>query len=156
MSDITWPKGSPMRKLRAHVKQHRDAILYGDVLVIDPASINVGYAVLQRGIIIERGTIEVDPELPIKMRLQEIANTLLEDESSYDVMAIERIRGRMAHAYLSFSIGAIMGSVDAPDCIEVPVNVWKAFVGKNHTKGDEEDAVAMAETLVVLATEEKE
>lgn len=149
---IKWPKGSDMARLRKQVEVNIDAILDGTFLAIDPASIRVGYAIFQAGVYKESGTIELNDREPINMRLRDLAFTLDKD-GKYDLLAIERIRGQMAHAYLKFSIGAIMAGVNTPSCIEVPINAWKAVAGKDYKKSDEGDAEMIGLTLITLAEE---
>jgi Holliday junction resolvasome RuvABC endonuclease subunit len=144
-----------MHKFTQEVKANSEAILNGDILAIDPASITIGYAVAKKGKVTDSGIIKLDAKAPINERMQDIVDTLRADEK-YDVLAVEMIRGKMAHVYLKWSVGAIVGGAKAPVCIEVPINAWKAVAGKDHKKSDNADAVAMAETLIALAKELKE
>lgn len=154
-SEIKWPKGSYMATLRKQVREHNDLILNGSMIAIDPASVRSGYAVTEAGKIIEQGVITVPATLDVGKRLQYIVNTLQEDRE-YDVLAIELIRGKMAHAFLKFAVGAIMGGVKVQHHIEVPIIAWKAVAGKGYVKEDSEDAAMIARTVVLLAKEESE
>lgn len=152
MSEIKWPRGLQMATLKKLAQQHRYKILNGTMLAIDPASINVGYAVTKKGEVVETGTINLNPRAEIHHRLQELVNILRAD-GQYDVLAIELIRGKMAHAYLNFSVGAILGAVNTDVFMEVPINAWKALAGSNHTKSDANDAEMIAKTVITIAKE---
>lgn len=149
---IRWPNGNHMNALRKQVSANIDSILKGTILAIDPASIRLGYAVAKRGEIVEQGTIELDQKAHIGDRLKDIVN-ILQNDAEYDVLAIEMIRGQMAHAFLKFSVGAAMGGAKAHTHIEVPINAWKAVAGKGHEKDDASDAAMIAKTIITLALE---
>jgi Holliday junction resolvasome RuvABC endonuclease subunit len=144
-----------MMHFKKQVQENLDTILNGTILAIDPASVRLGYAVAKKGEVVDQGVIELDSKAPINQRLQDIVYTLQNDKE-YDILAVEMIRGKMAHVFLKFSVGAVMGGAKAPVCIEVPINVWKAVAGKDHKKSDTNDAIAMAETLIALAEELQE
>ena len=103
MSDIKWPKGKDHAYLIKEVGKHIDVILNGTFIAIDPASITLGYAVSKSGIVTEQGEIALNARAPINHRLQELVTTL-QNDGEYGILAIERIRGNMAHAYLKFSV----------------------------------------------------
>jgi Holliday junction resolvasome RuvABC endonuclease subunit len=155
MSNIKWPRGSHHHHFKKQISENIDTILNGTILAIDPASVRLGYAVTKKGKVTDQGVIELDQKAPINQRLQDIVYTLQKDKD-YDILAVEMIRGKMAHVYLKFSVGAIIGGARAPVCIEVPIHSWKAYAGKEHKKSDDSDAVAMAETLIALAKEIKD
>jgi Holliday junction resolvasome RuvABC endonuclease subunit len=144
-----------MNHLRKQVRENLDLILEGTILAIDPASIRLGYAVAEAGEITDQGVIELDRKAPIQTRLQAVVDTLREDRE-YDVLAVEMIRGKMAHVYLKFSVGAVIGGAKTKVCIEMPINAWKAVAGKDHKKSDDADAVMIAKTLILLAREIRE
>lgn len=148
---IKWPKGKHMAKFRACAKANKEAILYGKVLVVDPASRRLGYATIEQGQITGQGIIEI-AKGDVQQRLQDLVLTM-QGEGEYDVLAVELIRGSRAHVYLQWSVGALVGSTNAHGLIEVPIQAWKAVAGPNHEKDDDEDARAMAETLLALARE---
>ncbi len=148
---IEWPLGKQMERFRKAVNAVRTNILKGNVLVIDPGSHRLGYATTKKGKITGQGVIEV-PEGEIKQRLQSLVLTL-QDDFDYDVLAIEKIRGTRAHIYLKWAVGAVVGSVNAPILLEVPIPAWKAVAGPEHYKDDDTDAYAMAETILAVAKE---
>jgi hypothetical protein len=141
-----------MHFLETQVEKHRDIILNGRIMGIDPGSQSMGYAVAQSGKIEECGVFEMNKKAPIAERLQDIVTTLRK-EGKYDLLVVEMIRGKMAHVFLKFSVGAVMGGVQAPICIEMPINAWKAAAGPDHQKSDENDAYAILHALIELAKE---
>jgi hypothetical protein len=158
---IKYPSGKYFDKFKKEVAANKDAILNGTILTIDPASIRLGYAVAKKGVVVTQGTIELDQKATIQQRLQDIVSTLQEDDK-YDMLGIEMIRGQMAHVYLKMACGAVIGSVKAPVCIEVPILVWQAFAMdyfdcdkvkdyKENYKSDDTDARMIAETLIDVA-----
>ena len=149
---INWVKGKDMERLKTQVGDNLDAILKGKFIAIDPASRTGGYAVYQSGVLIESGTIVLDKNKDAIDRLMELGEILLDDDE-YDLMAIERIRGSMAHTFLKFSIGAYVVGIGAPVNIEVPINAWKKVTPPDYVKSDENDAIMIGKTLVVLAKE---
>jgi len=142
-----------MVPLLKQIKLHKNTILTGSVLAIDPASRSLGYAIAEAGEVVEYGSL-VAEDAPINIRLQSIVNVLQEEE--YDILVIELIRGSMAHVYLHWAVGAIVSAVQAPILLELPIHAWKAWVGKEYIKGDDTDANAIAETLLALARESED
>jgi hypothetical protein len=149
---IKWVRGVDMARLKKQVEENIDTILHGKFISIDPASRTGGYAVYNAGSLIESGTIQLDTKKDIGDRLAEIGAILIDDDD-YDLMAIERIRGGRSHDYLKFSIGAYVASIQAPVVIEVPVNAWKKVTPPDYVKSDENDAIMIGKTLIVLAKE---
>ncbi len=150
---IDWPKGKKlMPAFRKQVRKNLQAILYGKVLVVDPASNRLGWSTITEGEISGQGIIEVH-KANTSVRLQELVQTL-QDEDRVDLLAVEMIRGNRAHIVLKWAVGCVVGSVPAPHLIEVPIQAWKAWAGPDHEKDDDTDAVAMAETLLAIAHEE--
>ncbi len=156
MSDIKWPAGIQTRQLKRDVTIHKDLILNGKMLSIDPATRTLGYATTEAGTVTEQGTIEIDPKLPINQRLQSIVRLMQAEKQTYDIVLVEMIRGRMAHAYLMFGVGAILGGVDCPIGIEVPICAWKAaakVLEPDYIKSDANDAAMFARTVITMAKE---
>lgn len=149
---IRWPSGRDFAELKRQVSINKDKINKGRVLVIDPASVKVGFAILEQGEVVQAGTINLPRDVAINNRLRTLAK-VLRSGGRFDIVAVERIRGRMAHEYLKWSIGAIISSTRAKVFIEIPIHAWKAYAGKEHSKSDVNDAMAMAGTLLELARE---
>jgi len=68
-------------------------------------------------------------------------------------LVVERIRGRLAHCYLVWSVGMLVSQLGANELLEIPVTVWKKHAGKDHKKSDEADAIAIGECAIALAKE---
>lgn len=104
------------------------------------------------------GEIQIPSSKPIHERLRILydkASALL--PNSPDILVIEEIRGRMAHHYLSWSVGVTLAAIRAPLCIELPINVWKAVaaVTPGYFKGNSQDAEIIGTTLTILAENER-
>jgi hypothetical protein len=63
-------------------------------------------------------------------------------------MALELLRGTMAHAYLKWSAGVSVAAVRAPILLEIPVVVWKAAIEADYEKSDEFDAQMIGRALI--------
>ena len=148
-----WPKGkgpkSVTEKLYASIQEASPLILEARTLVMDPSSKTLGYAIIEAGDIVASGTVDLGKEA-VHYRMQKLGE-YLQNAGCYDVLLVERIRGQMAHAYLSWSVGAILANTTADIFLEMPISVWKAHAGKEHVKSDENDAIAMANALIALA-----
>lgn len=149
---IKWPLGSHQYTFKKKVEEHKDKILNGKILSIDPATISLGYAVAKNGKVVDYGKIILDNKLPINIRLRELMK-ILQDDEKYDVLVVELIRGKMSHVYLKFAVGVIMAAARAPVAIEVPIQSWKAVAGRGYKKDDDKDAEMMALTVIRLAQE---
>lgn len=148
---IKWP--AKYRSFYKTVNTHSKIITTGTLVAIDPASGSgsfPGYAIFKKGKLVSSGTIKINSKLPLNLRLHALYDQLAMLEVNPDVLVIEEIRGRMAHAYLSFAVGMTITAVRSHICIEIPINVWKAYVGRDHIKTDEADAIAMGEAIIEL------
>lgn len=151
-TEIKWP--AKYNSFYKTIKKQAKVITTGVVVAIDPASGSgsyPGFAVFVEGKLVRSGTVTCDSKLPVNQRLHILYDRINSLEEAPDVLVIEQIRGHMSHAYLKFAVGMAMTAVRAPVCIEMPINVWKAYVGKTHNKSDENDAIALGETLIALA-----
>jgi len=152
---VKWP--AKYATLYRTVKKAKAQILNGKILAIDPASKTAGYALYDKGKLVTSGKLICKPKEPIAVRLaslhEQIQDLLDEDVS---VVAIEQIRGTMAHAYLKFAVGAAMAASGRPLTFEVPINVWravaKATVG--YEKSDDRDAELIGEALIRICSED--
>lgn len=146
-------------------KPHRETILTGTVLAIDPSSgaynrgkreqSHVGYALYRAGVLIDSGIVEMDGRaLPdIWDRLRDLHDCLSTQFETPDVLVMEKIRGSFAHEYLKFSIPVIALAVRAPIVLEVNISTWKKYAGSEHQKSDEADAIAIGAALIKIVQE---
>ena len=124
------------------------ALSGGRVLAIDPASGGTsrpGWAVFEAGVYIGSGTLAVEGAT-IQERLDSLRSLLRGTKfGTIDVLAIERIRGRLAHVYLTWAVGVTVSSFPDAQLTEVPVPVWKKYIKDDtlYSKTDEADAVAI-------------
>src|SRR5574343_1533553 len=103
--------GLHVAKIAKIIKKHDNLILGGNMLAIDPASHSLGYAYYKKGQLIDKGTLEAPSRLSIHGRLLWLNTNLklLQDQHGVvDVLIVEEIRGRMAHAYLMWAVGMVL------------------------------------------------
>lgn len=140
-------------KIHREVAKLRGEILGGVMLVVDPASISLGYALYIEGKLEKSGTILLPAKSGISYRLFELFH-LIYDFPQLDLLVVERIRGRRAARELWWSVGVVVAASYVPAIIEMPIPTWKAFAGKGHVKTDENDALAIGDCIVALAKKE--
>jgi hypothetical protein len=139
------------KSFEAEVRRHAHIILNGTVLAIDPASGGSslpGWAAISKSKMIKSGTLPIPPG-PVQDRLREVYEQL--ETTDPDVLVIERIRGSSAHEHLRWSVGVCIAACRPVILLEMPISTWKKYAGKNHKKGDENDARAIGEALIAIA-----
>lgn len=146
--------------LYKQVKQEWETILNGVFLAIDPSvgstSSMPGYALFDKGNLIESGIIRVSPTAKKNIRLFSITKSLKEEFKTPDIIAIENIppisfKGGMSGwslVSLQRSIGAILSVYDIP-YVEVAPSAWQKYKFDGYDKSDENDAICIG--LCVLA-----
>lgn len=140
--------------------RHRDKILTGTVLAIDPSSgaynrdrqeqSNIGYALFRAGELADSGVVAMDGRaMPVVWdRLRDLHDCLASEFPVPDVLIIEAIRGRIAHEYLKWSVAVISVAVRAPIVLEMNVATWRSKVGTKYQKSDENDAISIGSALI--------
>ncbi len=134
-------------------RRYSSAILTGNLLAIDPASggtSDPGYACYVNGALQASGTIPLKGKDPIYLRLGALY-LWLHGKWDVDVLVVERIRGKMAHEFLRWAVGVTVAAVQPRLLFEMPVPTWKKLAGKHHVKTDENDAIAIGDTMISLA-----
>jgi hypothetical protein len=155
---IKWPQGKHPTQFRNKIKKHKDKILNGRILAIDPASGSTshpGWALFERGELIGTGSVQLDSKLPIQGRLNALFKLVSEGigQPPPDVLIMEEIRGSMAHAFLFWACGVIAAACGKSELIEEPVSFWSAVVPNGYVKSDETDAVYIGLTAILIAKE---
>lgn len=148
----TWGKGKTIDKSVKDIEKFADIILNGVVLVVDPASRSLGFAIFSAGVLQEKGTL-TSKKGDINLRLQDLAVQLQLKCKNIDLLAVEQIRGSHAHDYLKWSIGMAVSNVRAPNFVEVPIHFWKKVIGEDYEKTDANDAETMGKVLIIIAEE---
>lgn len=144
-----------------------DAILYGRVIAIDPASgaaSNPGYCIMEGGVVQEYGILRVPRAKTINLRLKAIHETIRDELPEADILIIEDIPLFFLKSFphsckpLLFSCGVIMAAKPWPFVLPIQPSVWYSIVDKiipgkraNYNKKDEHDALLLAVTAYVLA-----
>lgn len=156
-------KKAKLPKYKKMIQECQDCLLTGRLLAIDPStgsrSSMPGYAVFDKGKLIESGTIEVDIKGNRAERLHEINRTLREDFATPDVVAVESAGyfvSKMNPASiisLQRAIGAIVAAHPVKCLIEIPSNVWQKHTFPGYVKGDEHDAICIGLCAINTAKE---
>lgn len=146
-----------------YIIKHKDLILNGHVLCIDPSSGSQsslpGYAIYKQGKITESGLITLKVSNRINNKLYEINRTLREEFDKPDLLILEYIpsiiyRGsnlnRNSVMSLHKSIGAIISSFDC-QMLEIPAVFWRKFTSEGYVKSDENDAIMLGKSAVLTA-----
>ena len=87
--------------------------------------------------------------IPAEIRLRALMKKM--NFHKTDLLAIERIRGKMAPYALYWSVGAVITNHKYDSLIEVPIFMWKEFEAHDYFKDDEQDALTMGTTLIEIA-----
>lgn len=154
--DVKWPKGYV--DVYAQIRYLSKLLLNGRVLAIDPssgASSPIGYAVFDKGVLVDNATISIRGKLPIHKRLPIIYDELSKTFGTPDVLIIEEIHGSISSNQLQYAVGVTIAATRPPEHITLPLNIWKAL-GKadpTYTKEDANDARMIGQSVIMLATE---
>lgn len=141
-----------MRKFQATLRPYRTSILTDSILAIDPASISLGWAWFQHGILIISGEYTVPRTMSPHKRLPMLMDQLT-DWTKTDVMVIEKMF--RYNASLVWSVGATIVTIRPDIMIEMPVRVWQAFRDDDYEKSDQADAELIGKALIYLAKDLK-
>ena len=148
-------------KTMRQVRPNKKNILMGSMLVIDPGSTSLGYAMYQHGSLITSGSIQVKSPF-VQVRLKALAEELRQFPE-VDLLVTEYIHSpnhkTIPTNYTSLlkSIGCIMSNTQWNYCLEIAPILWKDVLGDISIKGknDEEDAKLIGEAMIRLANGEE-
>lgn len=145
--------------------RHRNIILGGTVLAIDPSSgseeSQPGYALFKDGILLEYGTVEIGTKRSsggLANRLFMLRSYLMEEFPRPDLVCIERcpfLYANMAAARLQQVMGVVKSCWNVP-AIEVSPASWKKWThalpeGITYEKRDDLDALTIGTCVVGIA-----
>jgi len=154
--EVKWPAG--YAEFYHSIRLHRERILTGTVIAIDPSSGGTsqpGFAIYKAGEIVTSGDLDLPSKRPIYERLQLLHERVMKlTPEPPDVFVIEQIRGqRFSHHFLLFSIGATIAAARTPRVIEIPLNVWRALAKATpgYIKADCMDAELQGKSIIMLA-----
>jgi hypothetical protein len=139
--------GTHVTKKIAQIRKLYNLIMNGTLLVVDPSSKSVGYAYYEKGALVSAGEVKTKATDDAHVRLVSITKQLVNKFSDPDVLAIEEIRGRMAHNVLMWSVGAIITALRPTELVEIPISMWHALRESDYIKTDAKDAALMAEAI---------
>jgi hypothetical protein len=131
--------------------------LTGTMLAIDPSSgsreSQPGFALFNKGILVDAGTIEVTAGDDIHRRLFELRRSLMEDFTVPDVLITELIPPFMNTGFnrsilnLHYSVGVVLSVFYCPT-IRIPPTVWRKHIDDAYIKSDRNDAIMLGYTVI--------
>lgn len=136
------------RALIDELRDHREVLAKGKILVIDPSSLSMGYALIEGLKIIDNGVVKFNQKKPIAGRLGELVVEVQKRWPDIQGLAVEKIRGSRAHIYLLWAVGATVAAAKCPLIFEVPNTAWKKMRGDGYIKNDSQDAKMMGEFII--------
>ncbi len=147
-----------MSKLIEDSTKYKKILREGSVLAIDPSSTSIGYAVFNKGALMESGCKKYSGA--IHKRFFKLYQDIyyLAQNNFCDLLVIERLRpsstaSRKVYTkhQLLWSVGVVIAAAGLP-FIEVSPNSWKATQrDKDLDKTDENDAICIGYTPINLA-----
>lgn len=139
------------KAFRKAIAPYAYTVLKGRVLAIDPGSNNLGWALYNKGELVESGEISAHPKNKPHKRIISIVHDLCEEtKGACDVVCIEKLF--RYNPSLVWSVGAVIQAKEPDIFIEVPIRLWQARVGDDYVKSDERDAVEIGSTLIYHAS----
>jgi hypothetical protein len=157
MLDPLGSEGIKMSLIHVEAKKHRDLILKGNVLAIDPAtgsSSKPGFAFFRNGKLVNSGVLDLDKKKDIFGRLGDLYDILYDQYNGViDVLAIEKIRS--SHNSLRWAEIVSIMAVRATVTIEVSPITWHQNVSKKYKKSDEQDSIEIGIALIKIAKKGK-
>ena len=137
------------KKEAAAILKHKETILDGTFISIDPASKEMGYALFTGGELIENGTAE--GKGAIGPRLYQILNNL--PDATVALVIVEKVRFGTGHVYLTWSTSVPIAKYGTAVC-EVSTRAWKKNVDDTYEKSDERDALEIGKFAITLCKED--
>lgn len=153
--------GKP-NKMQQALRPHVATVLSGTVLAIDPSSgsrnSQPGYALLQRGQLVDSGLLRIGSGRALHSRLYDLAHTLRESFEEPDILVTEFIAPGLSETgyfgksmvSLQRAVGVVQSCFDRP-CIEVAPRSWRAHIPEPYYKADDNDAVMLGFSVLWAA-----
>ena len=144
-------------KIAQQILKHKNSILYGTVLAIDPGSHSMGYTLQVGGQIIDTGSLPANKSDGIALRLDTVSDQLLDvlkEHRPVDVLLIELVRTSTGHHYLTWSAGNAVRDSVSPVVIEIPEKLWSKAKDVGWFKCDALDSRYILEVANILCRED--
>ncbi len=144
------------------IRENAVLLVSGTVLSIDPSigsySSMPGWAVYEAGELVESGRLELDPSLPIPLRLSRLVRKLallpVPDILVYEKLPVSAHgggRSQVGHASLLMALGATLSVYGELPTVGIMPISWKKLVRPEYVKGDEADAIEIGHIVVTSA-----
>lgn len=138
-------------KIAKKILTHKEEILRGPIIAVDPGSNYMGWALFEGGELKKAGVAKGGKN-PVCKRFFNIFDEL-PDYSNISVLVVEFVRTNTGHEFLTFSNGISMAKYGSPIFIEVTNTMWKKNVPKEYEKSDVNDAIAIGQVVIDLCKE---
>jgi len=169
IDEVRWPKDGKRRRAGKWIQTKRmstffdackaakGSILDGSMLSFDPGSgktSNPGYAIWEKGAVVQAGIIEINSKLDPYVRIRELKDCL-ESLPSVDILVMEWLEGRMVRPSLWWSAGTMIANTVSTRFLQCPIPCWHAVAhaSKVYTDkvSDDKVAVLIGHTCKLLA-----
>lgn len=143
-------KLTEVQKFRKDIAPVAYTVLKGRLLSIDPGSNVLGWAMFDKGELIESGSIAAHPKNKPHKRIISIMHDLKDvTKKACDVLCVEQMF--KFNPSLIWSVGAVIEAKQPELFVEIPVRLWTARCPPDYQKTDENDAIMIGETLIYHA-----
>jgi len=142
-------------KVCQKILKHKDIILNGTVLAIDPASKDMGYCLAVNGEVVKNGVWQAVPSRGVSKRLAQIGDMGRKDMRSemVDLVLVEKVRTSTGNYMLVNSVGTAYDIANAKYAIEIPTYLWKKVIDADYYKDDAMDSLYMWKLAYKVCTE---
>lgn len=144
--------------------EHHGLVLRGVLLCIDPSigsnSSMPGWAVYDAGLLIESGTIAINPSGSVPERLQVLNRKMrgLISQWDPDILIYEEIPAQRygggnanAHASLLKALGATLAVAGPRAWLGLHPLTWKRLARSSYVKSDEADAIELGYVALIIS-----
>jgi hypothetical protein len=179
MARISKSYGKEINTLKGRLWKHRDKIMNGTLLAIDPSCVSSssvpGYAIYRNGNFVEGGVLNIKYHADLYVRLSRIRTVLQQEFKDVDVVVIEKppivpLYSKMqavskGKIWMNMkSINSLTQAIGAFKCsfpehipvIDVAAGVWTHTAKVNHfkeIKADDTDAIAIGMAAITILKE---
>lgn len=149
MKKITAPTH---KKIVEVLLNNKKLLLEQRWIAIDPASRSIGYALVEGGEVVEKGTIKTNKKC-IGERLNDLFHQLEDKFDDLSMVAVELVRPNSGHLYLTWGAGVVAAGTNAPLVIEIPTSMWAKRKDSGWAKTDVLDALYIAKLILTIVSE---
>lgn len=140
-------KLTEVQKFRKDIAPVAYTVLKGRLLAIDPGSNVLGWALFDKGELVESGSIAAHPKNKPHKRIISIMHDLKDATAkACDVLCVEQMF--KFNPSLIWSVGAVIEAKQPELFVEIPTRIWQAKLPADYVKSDERDAIEIGKALI--------